>query len=230
MGCLAVCWGSRVWPKDTSDLCIIKQEIGFSMHLAGQHLFRICAGSPQLSDWEAFHQMPKQALTHATLGPAQRPWAQPSPPASWSQVQGAVDRASGHTGTTHPAGCQSAPGPECGWWSWAERRMSPGEAGEWTPRSPNMKREGADSVGTGGPPSSRDPQITHLLFSPDREQQTLGARLQAGLWPVGSTPGESPLLAGNFLLHRTHSDPTAFQGGASPFPPTCRPSLPPLPT
>lgn len=139
VGCLAVCWGSRVWAKDTSDLCIIKQEIGFSMHLAGQHLFRICAGSPQLSDWEAFHQMPKQALTHATLGPAQRPWAQPSPPASWSQVQGAVDRASGHTGTTHPAGCQSAPGPECGWWSWAERRMSPGEAGEWTPRSPNMK-------------------------------------------------------------------------------------------
>lgn len=63
VGCLAVCWGSRVWPKDTSDLCIIKQEIGFSMHLAGQHLFRICAGSPQLSDWEAFHQMPKQALS-----------------------------------------------------------------------------------------------------------------------------------------------------------------------
>lgn len=131
VGCLAVCWGSRVWPKDTSDLCIIKQEIGFSMHLAGQHLFRICAGSPQLSDWEAFHQMPKQALTHATLGPAQ--------PARQLVTGAGCCGQSLRPHWHNPAGCQSAPGPECGWWSWAERRMSPGEAGEWTPRSPNMK-------------------------------------------------------------------------------------------
>lgn len=121
------------------------------------------------------------------------------------------------------------PGPECGWWSWVERGMSPGEAGEWTPRSPNTKGEGL-TVGTGGPPSSRDPQITHLLFSLYREQQTLGARLQAALWPVGCPPRVSPLLAGTFRLHHTHSVPTAFQGGASPCPPTRRLSLPPLPT